>query len=72
MILDRIILLIVFLLLELAIVFATTVFYINARQNRKHEKELLERQLQTTETENSIKENDQIKELLNMIKDFNL
>ena len=71
MVLDRIILLIALLLIELAIVFATTVFYINARQNRKHEKELLERQLQATETENSIKENDQIKELLNMIKDFN-
>lgn len=71
MVLDRIILLIALLLIELGIVFATTVFYINARQNRKHEKELLERQLQATETENSIKENEQIKELLNMIKDLN-
>lgn len=70
MMLDKILIIIIFGLFDFILFFAITVFYRNSKQNRQHEKDILERQLKAKETENSITENEQLKELLTMLKDY--
>ena len=53
-----------------AVCFVATLFYQNCKQERQHEKEIQERQLKSEELKDSIKENDQYKELLALLKDY--
>ena len=67
---SKILIYVTFGLLEFTIIFTVTVFYQNAKQNRKHEKELLKMQLDKEEVKDSIKENDQYIELMELLKDY--
>ena len=70
MMLDKIILMIIFGLFDFILFFAITVFYQNSKQNRQHEKEILKMEIERESTKDSIKENEQLKELLTMLKDY--